>query len=162
MFNPSAHRINPYNGFHIQLSWDGRVVAAFKKMSALKMTTEVTDYRATADGETARKLPGPSEFDSVSFEVGLTHDRQFLAWANQVNNPSGSPANSPSQYHKTIQVLVLNMRDRPVMAFSLIRAWVSEFQATPEMDANSVAIQSLKIEFENVVRDGAVAEPDKT
>ena len=47
------------------------------------------------------------------------------------------------------------------MAFNLIRAWASEFQALPEMDANAnaVAIQSLKVEYESFVIDEAVVEP---
>ena len=36
------------------------------------------------------------------------------------------------------------------MSFVLHRAWASEFQALPEMDANAnaVAIQTLKLEYE--------------
>ena len=43
-------------------------------------------------------------------------------------------------------------------------AWVSEYQATPEMDANAnaVAITSIKIEHEGFIRDTSLTEPVET
>jgi len=161
MFVVNAHRIDPYKNFRFRVAWDGRVVAALSKMSAVKKTTEAIEWRAAADGGTVRKLPGRTKFEPITFEAGLTHDRQFLNWANQVNNPLGEAANSLLNYRKTIRVEVLNMQGTRVMAFQLARAWASEFQALPEMDANAnaIAIQSLKIEYENFSLDLNVAEP---
>jgi phage tail-like protein len=164
MFNVNAHRIDPYKNFRFRVTWDGRTVAALSKMSAVKKMTEAIEWRAAADGGIVRKLPGRTKFEPITFEAGLTHDRQFLDWANQVNNPAGEAANSLLQYRKTVRVEVLNMQGNPAMAFNLIRAWASEFQALPELDANAnaVAIQSLKIEYENFVLDDAVTEPAET
>ena len=164
MFNVNAHRIDPYKNFRFRVSWDGRIVAALSKMSAIKRATEAIEWRAAADAGVVRKMPGRTKFEAVTFEQGLTHDRQFLEWANQVNNPVGEAANSLVNYRKTVRVEVLNMQGTPVMAFNLIRAWASEFQALPEMDANAnaVAIQTLKVEYENFVLDDAVVEPAET
>lgn len=164
MFNVNAHRIDPYKNFRFRVSWDGRIVAALSKMSAIKKATEAIEWRAAADAGIVRKMPGRSKFEAVTFEQGLTHDRQFLEWANQVNNPLGEAANSLVNYRKTVRVEVLNMQGTPVMAFNLIRAWASEFQALPEMDANAnaVAIQTLKVEYETFVLDDAVVEPAET
>ena len=164
MFNVNAHRIDPYKNFRFRVSWDGRIVAALSKMSAIKKATEAIEWRAAADAGIVRKMPGRTKFEAVTFEQGLTHDRQFLEWANQVNNPQGEAANSLVNYRKTVRVEVLNMQGTPVMAFNLLRAWVSEFQALPEMDANAnaVAIQTLKVEYENFILDEAVTEPAET
>ena len=164
MFNVNAHRIDPYKNFRFRVSWDGRIVAALSKMSAIKKATEAIEWRAAADAGIVRKMPGRTKFEAVTFEQGLTHDRQFLEWANQVNNPQGEAANSLLNYRKTVRVEVLNMQGTPVMAFNLLRAWVSEFQALPEMDANAnaVAIQTLKVEYENFILDEAVTEPAET
>lgn len=160
MFNVNAHRIDPYKNFRFRVSWDGRTVAALSKMSAIKKMTEAIEWRAAADSGIVRKLPGRTKYEPMTFEAGLTHDQQFLAWANQVNNPLGDAANSALQYRKSVRVEVLNMQGLPAMTFKLLRAWASEFQAVPEMDANAnaVAIQSLKIEYENFILDDAVAE----
>ncbi len=164
MFNVNAHRIDPYKNFRFRVTWDGRVVAALSKMSAIKKATEAIEWRAAADAGIVRKMPGRTKFEPVTFEAGLTHDRQFLEWANQVNNPQGEAANSLVNYRKSVRVEVLNMQGAPVMAFQLVRAWASEFQALPEMDANAnaVAIQTLKVEYENFMLDDAVAEPAET
>ncbi|KGJ08328.1 phage tail protein (plasmid) [Paracoccus versutus] len=164
MFNVNAHRIDPYKNFRFRVTWDGRVVAALSKMSAIKKTTEAIEWRVAADAGIVRKMPGRTKFEPVTFESGLTHDRQFLEWANQVNNPQGEAANSLVNYRKSVRVEVLNMQGAPVMAFNLMRAWASEFQALPEMDANAnaVAIQTLKVEYENFVLDEAVTEPAET
>ncbi|MDF3854165.1 phage tail-like protein [Paracoccus pantotrophus] len=164
MFNVNAHRIDPYKNFRFRVTWDGRVVAALSKMSAVKKTTEAIEWRVAADAGIVRKMPGRTKFEPVTFESGLTHDRQFLEWANQVNNPQGEAANSLVNYRKSVRVEVLNMQGVPVMAFNLMRAWASEFQALPEMDANAnaVAIQTLKVEYENFVLDEAVTEPAET
>lgn len=161
MFNVNAHRIDPYKNFRFRVSWEGRFVAALSKMSAVKKTTEAIEWRAAGDSGIVRKLPGRTKFEPITFEAGLTHDRQFLQWANQVNNPVGEAANSPLNYRKTVRVEVLNMQSQIAMAINLARAWASEFQVLPEMDgnANAVAIQTLKIEYENFVIDEAVAEP---
>ena len=48
-----------------------------------------------------------------------------------------------------------------VLAYKVFRAWVSEYQALPDLDANAnaVAIQTLKLEHEGWERDTAVQEP---
>jgi phage tail-like protein len=161
MFTVNAHRIDPYANFKFRVSWDNQPVAALSKMSALKRMTEVIEWRAAGDTSIVRKLPGRSKFEPITLEAGVTHDRQFMAWANLVNNPLGDAATSLVNYRKEVIIEVLNLQGTPALAFKLNRAWVSEFQALPEMDANAnaVAIQTLKFEFENFELDEAVAEP---
>jgi phage tail-like protein len=161
MFTVNAHRIDPYSNFKFRVSWDNQPVAALSKMSAVKRMTEVIEWRAAGDSSIIRKLPGRSKFEPITLEGGVTHDRQFMAWANLVNNPLGDAATSLVNYRKEVIIEVLNLQGTPALAFKLSRAWVSEFQALPEMDANAnaVAIQTIKFEFENFELDEAVAEP---
>ena len=100
-------------------------------MSAIKRSTEVIEWREAGGPSVVRKLPGRTKFEPVTFEVGLTHDKQLIAWADQVNSPQGDAAMSLKNYRKDVTVEVLNLQATPVMAFTLHRAWVSEFQARP-------------------------------
>ncbi len=70
---------------------------------------------------------------------------------------------SLKNYRKEVTVEVLNLQAVKVMEFTLHRAWVAEFQALPEMDANAnaVAIQTLKFEYEGFTIE-AVPEPTET
>ena len=160
-FNVNSHRIDPYKNFRFRIGWDGQLVAALSEMSAIKKATETVEWRAAGDSGIIRKMPGRTKWEPITFEAGLTHDIQFMTWADQVNNPVGAAANSLIAYRKTVRVEILNMRGQVAMAYDLKRAWASEFQALPEMDANAnaVAITSLKIEYEGAVRDITVAEP---
>lgn len=161
MFSTNSHRIDPYKNFKFRVRWDNTPVAALSKMSAIKRMTEVIEWRAAGDSSLVRKLPGRTKCEPITLEAGLTHDQQFMTWANLINNPQGDAATSLLNYRKEIIIEVLNLQSTPVMAFKLSRAWVSEFQALPEMDANAnaVAIQTLKFEYEGFELDDSVTEP---
>lgn len=153
-FPANPHREDPYRNFKFRVKWDNEYVAGLSKMSAVKRTTEVIEWReAGGDGlnrSTVRKMPGRSKMEPITLESGLSQDTQFIEWAQQVNSPQGDGGISLKDYRKTVTIEVLNLQGNPVLTFELERAWVSEFQALPEMDANAnaVAIQSLKLEYE--------------
>lgn len=163
-FAVNTHRSDPYKNFRFRVILDGRPVAGLSKMGALKKMTEAIEWREAGDPSVVRKLPGRTKFEAISMEAGLTHDTTFEEWANMVNNLDGSAAMSLAKYRKDIFIEVLNLQGTPVLRFKVVRAWVSEYQATPEMDANAnaVAITSIKIEHEGFQRDTSLAEPAET
>ena len=60
---------------------------------------------------------------------------------------------------------VLNLQGQVAIAYNLYRAWVSEYQALPDLDAgsmNTVGIQSITLQHEGWQRDTAVPEPTET
>jgi phage tail-like protein len=163
-FTVNTTRIDPYKNFKFRVKWDNQYVAGLSKMSAIKRSSEVIEWREAGGPSVTRKMPGRTKFEPVTFEVGLTHDTQLIAWADQVNSPQGDAAMSLKNYRKEVTVEVLNLQATPVMAFTLHRAWVAEFQAVPEMDANAnaVAIQTLKLEYEGFTLDPSITEPTET
>jgi phage tail-like protein len=165
MFPVNAHRHDPYRTFKFQILIDGKPVAGLKKMGALKRKTEAIKWRAAGDPSTERILPGGSSYEPVSLEQGLSHDLVFEAWANQVNNVEGDAAMSLKNFRKDIVINVLNLQGTVAISYKLFRAWVSEFQALPEMDAatmNAVGIQTITLQHEGWQRDTAVSEPAET
>jgi phage tail-like protein len=163
-FAVNTHRLDPYKNFKFRVKWDNEYVAGLSKMSAIKRTTETIEWREAGGPSVIRKMPGRTKHEPVTFEAGVTHDPKFRAWAEQVNSPQGDAANSLLNYRKEVTVELLNMQATPVMAFTLHRAWVSEFQALPEMDANAnaVAITTLKIEYEGFTLEAQPSEPVET
>lgn len=162
LFPSNVHRYDPYRTFKFQVLIDGRAVAGLTKMSALKKSTEVVSWRYAGDPSHERKLPGGTKYEAVTFEQGLTHDPVFEEWANLVNNIDGDAAVSLLNYRKPVVINVLNLQNQVAFSYKLLRAWVSEYQAIPDFDANSmntVAIQMLKVEHEGWMRDTSVAEP---
>jgi phage tail-like protein len=163
MFPANPHRFDPSRTFKFQVVIAGRTVAGLSKMGALKRTTEVVNWRAAGDPSSQRAMPGGTKFENVSLEQGLSHDPVFEEWANAVNNVAeGDKGMSLVNYRRDVIINVLNLQGTPAISYKLRRAWVTEFQALPELDANSmntVGIQSITVAYEGFVRDLAVAEP---
>ena len=162
-FTVNAQRFDPYKNFKFRVKWDGRFVAGVSKMTALKRTTEVVKHRSGGDPSSSRKSPGRSEWEAITLERGVTHDREFELWASKVwNLGAGLGAEiSLRDFRKDISIEVYNEAGQKVLAYNVFRCWVSEYQALPDLDANAnaVAIQTIKLENEGWTRDVAVVEP---
>lgn len=164
-FVANAKRFDPYKNFKFRVKWDGRYVAGVSKVSPLKRTTEVISHRSGGDPSTVFSSPGQTKFEAVTLERGITHDLAFEQWANKVWNQGALLGQQLSlkDFRKDILLEIYNEAGQQVLGYRLLRCWVSEYQATPELDAsgNAVAIQMLKLENEGWERDTAVKEPDE-
>ncbi len=164
-FPVNAHRYDPYRTFKFLILIDGKPVAGLKKMGALKRKTEAVKWRAAGDPSKERILPGGTSYEPITLEQGLSHDPVFENWANLVNNIEGDAAMSLKNFRKDIVINVLNLQGTVAISYKLFRAWVSEYQALPEMDAgamNAVGIQTITLQHEGWQRDTAVVEPTET
>jgi phage tail-like protein len=164
-FSVNASRFDPYKNFKFRVKWDGRYVAGISKCSALKRSTEVVEHREGGDPSSSRKSPGRTKFEGITLERGVTHDTEFEKWANKVwNFGSGLGAEvSLKDFRKDLIIEVYNEAGQVVLAYKVYRAWVSEYQAQADLDANAnaVLIQTLKLENEGWERDYDVAEPSE-
>jgi phage tail-like protein len=162
-FSVNAQRFDPYKNFKFRVKWDGKYVAGVSKVSMLKRTTEVVKHREGADPSSSRKSPGRTEFDAVTLERGVTHDPAFEQWASRVWNFGAGLGSEVSlaNFRKDILIELCNESGQTVLTYKIYRCWVSEYQATPDLDANAnaVAIQHIKLENEGWERDLSVAEP---
>ena len=164
-FTVNSSRFDPYKNFKFRVKWDGRYVAGISKVGALKRTTEVVKHREGGDPSSSRKSPGRTEYDAITLERGVTHDKDFEQWANKVWQYGTALGQEVSlkDFRKDIIIEVYNEAGQPVIAYHVYRCWVSEFQAMPDLDANAnaVAIQHIKLENEGWVRDDSVTEPSE-
>jgi len=162
-FSVNAQRFDPYKNFKFRVKWDGKYVAGISKCGALKRTTEVVKHREGGDPSSSRKSPGRTEYDAISLDRGVTHDKEFEQWANKVwNYGSGLGAEvSLKDFRKDVIIEVYNEAGQLVIAYKVYRCWVSEFQAQADLDANAnaVLIQHIKLENEGWERDPEVPEP---
>jgi phage tail-like protein len=162
-FSVNAQRFDPYKNFKFRVKWDGHYVAGISKVSGLKRTTEVVKHREGGDPSSSRKSPGRSEYDAITLERGVTHDKDFEQWVNKVwNYGAGLGAEvSLKDFRKDIKIEVYNEAGQLAVAYKVYGCWVSEFQSLPDLDANAnaVAIQHIKLENEGWERDLEVPEP---
>ena len=162
-FSVNAQRFDPYKNFKFRVKWDGRYVAGVTKVGALKRTTEVVKHREGGDPSSSRKSPGRTEFEAITLERGVTHDKEFEQWANKVwNYGAGLGAEvSLADFRKDVIVVLYNESGQLAVSYKVFRCWVSEFQALPDLDANAnaIAIQHIKLENEGWERDYDTPEP---
>ena len=113
-------RIDPYKNFQFRVSWDGRFVAGFTKVTGV-------GHR--------------NKYEAITLERGVTHDIDFARWANDVSGKTR---------RKDIVLEVHNEAGELAIAYKVFRCLVSEFEALPDLDAdtNAVAIRRMKLESE--------------
>jgi phage tail-like protein len=170
-FTVNAARFDPYKNFkfRVKLGVNPTYVAGVSKVTALKRMTEVVEHREGGDPSSSHKSPGRTKYEPITMERGVTHDTEFEAWANKVwsFNNAQAPADlrqkevSLNDFRKHMVLDVFNEAGQKVISYQIFRAWVSEYVAQADLDANAnaVLIQSIKIEHEGWVRDSAVKEP---
>ena len=164
-FTINAQRFDPYKNFKFLVKFVGSTapVAGISKVSALKRTTEVVKHRDGGDPSSSRKSPGKTEYEAITLERGVTHDLEFERWANRVWNFGSGLGSETSlrDFRKDIIIEVYNEAGQLALSYRVFRAWVSEYQALPDLDANAnaIAIQHVKLENEGWTRDTEVPEP---
>ena len=168
-FPTNTYRIDPYKNFKFRVKWDGKYVAGISKVGGLKRTTQVVKHRSGGDPSTPHVSPGQSEYEAITLERGVTHDEELEKWANKVWDYTDSTKGddksnqivSLKDFRKDIIIELYNEAGQKVIAYNVFRCWVSGFDALPELDANanSIAIQSIKLENEGWERDYSVKAP---
>ena len=163
-FTVNATRFDPYKNFKFRLKWDGRFIAGVSKISPLKKATEAVAFRSGGDNSVQYLSPSTWKFDPITIERGVTHDPEFEAWANTVNNMTGDAGMSLLHFRRQITIQLLNEAGQVAKSYNVFRCWVSEYTALPELDSNAhvVAIEKIVLQNEGWERDTAVPEPTET
>ena len=159
--NPARH--DAYKNFKFRVKWDGKYVAGVSRISALRRTTEVVEHREGGDPSTSHKSPGRTKYEAITLERGVTHDAAFEQWASKIWQLGASAGAEVSlkDFRKDIGIEVFNEAGQVVLAYKVYRCWVSEYQALPDLNANSdaVMLELIRLENEGWERDASVAEP---
>lgn len=163
-FAVNTQRIDPYKNFKFRVVWNGKTIAGVSKVSGLKRTTEVVSNRDGGDLSTKRHSPGVSTFEAITLERGITHDHEFEEWANKVYSVEGDAGVSLKDFRKDVVLELYNLQGVKVISWQVFRAWVSEYTAVPELDANAngIAFESIVLQNEGFQRDEAVQEVAET
>jgi len=154
----NAKTILPFRTFKFRVYFEGKSepVALVNKMSALKRTTEVVEWRQGGETNTVRKLAGRTKYEPITLEQGLAIDTDFEDWADRVNKwASVDQSEKDNDFRKELRLEVLDLDGEVKLKYKMHKCWVSEYTAIPDLDANAntVAIKTLKIENEGWEKD---------
>ena len=164
-FTVNTNRIDPYKNFKFLVRLGvNNPVAGVSKVSTLKRTTEVVSHRDGGDLSTPRHAPGSTKYEPITLERGVTFDPDFEIWANLVFSTQGPGAVSLKNYKRNLFIDVLNLQGVKVKSYKVLRAWVSEYVALPDLDANANAIllEHVVVQNEGWERDDSVVEVAET
>lgn len=140
-------RSDPYRNFKFRVNLDGAVVAGVTRVSALRQTVEVTEYRDGNDPTSVRRLPGRVVYEPFTLERPLDADRSFEDWANLVGSTA---TGGPTSYRKSIRIEVTDKGDRVLLAYDVLGCWPSEYRVLPELS------ESITLVTEGWQRDRSV------
>jgi phage tail-like protein len=162
-FSVNTSRFDPYKSFRflVYLGDSTTPVAGVSKVTSLKRSSDVIDYKEGGNALILKGL-GRTKYEAITLERGLTHDKDFEDWANAAQHLDKSvPSTSLKDLRKDVRIELLNEAGQPVHRYVVHRAWVSEYQALPDLDAggNAVAIEHIKIENEGWEHDLSLQEP---
>ena len=161
-FSVNVSRFDPYKSFRFLVYFGGNAnpVAGVSKVGALKRSNDVIEYKEGGNA-IIRKGLGRMKYDALVLERGITFANEFELWANAAQVlDTGSPNQSLTNLRQEMRIELLNEQGVPVHRYLVHRAWVSEYQALPDLDAgaNAVAIEHIKVENEGWERDLTLAE----
>jgi phage tail-like protein len=151
-FTVNINRYDPYKTYRFLVYFGSSTsaVAAVSKVTAFKRSSDVIDYKEGGNPIILKGL-GRTKYEPITLERGITEDMDFANWANMAQVlDNGSPSTSLAKLRQEVRIDLLNEEGQPVWRFMVHRAWVSEYQALPDLDAgaNAIAIEHIKMENE--------------
>jgi len=166
IFPVNPTRYDPYKSYRflIYFGTSTTPVAAVSKVSVLRRSTEVIEYKEGGNAVILKGI-GRTKYDSITLQRGITQDTSFLEWANATQVlDQGAASTSLANLRREVRLQLLNEEGQAVHGFIIHRAWVSEFQALPELDAgaNTIALELIKLENEGWEVDPSILEVKET
>ncbi len=151
-----------YRGYKFSVSIQGGSFkrVAFQKVSGLKTSVEVVDYREGNMPDRMEKLPGMMTYDAVTLERGLSEDSDFLTWMKTVCNISttGRGPNPPesggkfSEYRKDVTIKLYDKTGTAVKEYILQKAFPSEYSIGDfDASSNDVVISTLVLQHHGII-----------
>jgi phage tail-like protein len=160
-FPVNTARFDPYKSYRFLVFFDKNTtpVAAVSKVTALKRTTDVIEYKEGGNA-IILKGHGRTKYEPITLERGVTFDTDFITWADATQRlDQGHPIISLAKMRREVTIALLNEAGQYVQAYTVHRCWVSEFQALPDLDAGASAIALEHVKLEN---EGWEVDPAKT
>ncbi len=166
IFAVNTQRYDPYKTYRFLVFFGTSTtpVAAVSKVTALKRSSDVIDYKEGGYNIILKGL-GRTKYEPITLERGVTQDLDFITWADAAQKlDQGHPTTSLANLRREVRLQLLNEEGQPVHGYIIHRCWVSEFQALPDLDAgaSAVALEHIKLENEGWEVDPTVVEVAET
>lgn len=144
-----ARDSSPYSNYNFTVVWDGVRYGGFTEVSGLATETEVIEYRDGNDpNQTARKIPGMHKVSNVTLKRGIISGNTEL-WDLRQQVVDGNV----EDVRANGSIIMYDKNNVPVAEWEFQNAWPAKIEGpTLKADGNEVAIESLTIANESLVR----------
>ena len=131
--------------YTLRVMWDGQEIAGVRRVRGLGQLTELITVHDGSDPNASRVIVGPTKFEAVTIERGITHDDAFEKWAQAMQQGAG-PAP-----RKDVRVELHDGERRLTVAWVLKAALPIKFEA-PDLNgaSNDVAMEQLTLAYEGL------------
>lgn len=146
---------DPYRNYKFEVEVEGFTRAGFQKVTGLKRTTEVVEYREGAENETPHKLPGQTTFENVVLERGASDDEDFIGWSNTIYSvDQAEGAQGDDNFRRTIVIYLKNKAGQRVVKWTIYNAWpIDNGDADLDATANDVLIETMTLANEGIKKE---------
>jgi phage tail-like protein len=136
--------------------------ASFSDVSGLEAELEVEEYRQGGDNFAPLRFAKWGRYPAITFKRGVTHNSELWDWSNQVLQGGAPPV------RKSGMIILLDRSaahpafERTPVAVWMFKNGLPTRLRGPELNAKSgeIAIESLEITHEGLMRLGAATIPD--
>jgi Bacteriophage tail sheath protein len=134
--------------YSLRVKWDGEQIAGVRRVRGLGQLTELVTVRDGSDPNASRVIVGPTKFEPVTIERGITRDDAFKKWAQAMRQGTGPPP------RKDVRIELHDGDRRITVAWVLKGALPVKFEG-PDLNAtsNDVAIEQLTLAHEGLEFD---------
>lgn len=130
--------------------------SAFQKVTGMKASVEVVEYREGNMHDRMEKFAGMMSYDAVTLERGLSNDEDFQKWMKlvcDIQSTSTLPGSGlDKDYRLDVTIKLHDKSGRPVRQYTLLKAFPSEY-TMGDFDAtsNDVVITSLVLQHHGII-----------
>lgn len=124
----SAHRPDPYRNFKFRVTLDGAVASGVSRISALRRTVEIVEYRDGNEPDVVRRLPGRQVLQPFSLERPLGGDSAFEDWVDLLRDQTTGTA-----WRKKVRIEILDRAGRLFLAYDVHGCWPIAYRILPDL-----------------------------
>lgn len=140
----SAPQLNYVITSHFYVEIGSNIAASFTECSGLSVQIKKEVVSEGGVNGQQRVFLGQTEFSDVTLKRGITNDKIFWEWINQLFKESAIE-------RRNVNILVFNQAGETMQSWTLIGAVPIAWRIpTLQADGNSVAIEELTLAFEGL------------
>jgi phage tail-like protein len=150
--NAAALKYDPYRKFKFLVKWDGKIVAAVQKVSAITKHIDPVEWRTGGDPNFSAKLPGMTKYDPITLERGLSAAPEFVDWMNKVSKyqlAGGTTEEHVHAFRKDVTIEMYNLASDKVLTIAVYQAWPSKLTLVDfDAKSNEISMEMLELQHE--------------